>query len=79
VPAFDEPEFVQVPHTVRMTGAEYLGLARTKSHLRTAPQELQDRYLRAFEQMLASQGIGPADRIEVTYIVDCWIAKRRAA
>jgi SAM-dependent methyltransferase len=79
VAAFDEPEFVQVPHTVSMTGAEYLGLAQTKSHLRTAPQELQDRYLRAFEQTLASHGISPEDRIEVAYIVDCWIAKRRAA
>jgi SAM-dependent methyltransferase len=77
VAAFDEPEFVQVHHTVPMSGADYLGLARTKSHLRTAPQDLQDRYVRAFESMLASHGIGAADRIEVAYVVDCWIAKRR--
>ena len=77
--SFEDPEFVQVRHTVPMTGAEYVGLARTKSHLRTAPQELQDRYVRAFEDMLASHGIGASDRIEVPYIVDCWIARRRAA
>jgi hypothetical protein len=77
--AFDEPEFIQVPHMVGMTGAEYIGLAQTKSHLRTAPAELQERYGRAFSAMLASQGIGPADPIEVPYVVDCWIAKRSKA
>ena len=75
--AFEEPQFVQVPHTVTMTGAEYVGLATTKSHLRTAPAELQERYVPAFEAMLASHGIGPSDRLEAAYIVDCWIAKRR--
>ena len=77
--AFDEPEFVQVPHVVGMTGAEYIGLAQTKSHLRTAPADLQERYGIAFAAMLASNGVGPSDRIDVPYIVDCWIAKRREA
>ena len=77
--AFAEPEFVQVRHTVPMTGAEYIGLARTKSHLRTAPQDLQDRYVRAFETMLTSHGIAASDRIEVAYVVDCWIARRSEA
>lgn len=77
--AFAEPEFVQIPHVVGMTGAEYLGLAQTKSHLRTAPAELQERYGRAFAAMLASNGVGPSDRIDVPYVVDCWIAKRREA
>lgn len=75
--AFEEPQFVQVPHTVAMTGLEYAGLAKTKSHLRTAPVELQARYELAFDDMLASQGIGPSDRLDVPYVVDCWIAKRR--
>lgn len=77
--AFDEPEFVQVPHVVRMTGADYLGLAFTKSHLRTAPAELQERYHGAFGAMLERNGVRPTDTIEVPYIVDCWIAKRREA
>jgi SAM-dependent methyltransferase len=77
--AFDEPEFIQVPHVVGMSGAEYIGLARTKSHLRTAPAELQERYGRDFAAMLADHGVGPADRIEVPYVVDCWIARRSEA
>jgi SAM-dependent methyltransferase len=77
--AFDEPEFVQVAHVVPMTGAEYVGLANTKSHLRTAPPDLQERYVTAFARMLADHGVGPTDRIEVPYLVDCWIAKRREA
>ena len=75
--AFAEPEFAQVPHVVAMTGAEYVGLARTKSHLRTAPADVQERYGRAFAAMLAEHGIGPSSRIEVPYMVDCWIAGRR--
>lgn len=75
--AFDEPEFVRVPHVVTMSGADYLGLAFTKSHLRTAPAELQIRYRTAFTEMLERNGIGPTDTVEVSYIVDCWIATRR--
>ena len=77
--AFDEPSFIQVPHQVPMTGAEYLGFARTKSHLRTAPPELQERYLRAFDDMLRAHGVGPTDGIEVPFIVDCWLARRTAS
>ena len=29
--------------------------------------------------MMANHGIGPLDRIEVPYIVDCWTAKRSQA
>lgn len=75
--AFEEAAFIQVPHQVPMTGADYLGFARTKSHLRTAPEDVQDRFLRAFEEMLRDHGVGPADRIEVPFIVDCWLARRR--
>ena len=75
---FGEPEFVQVHHVRSMTGEEYAGLARTKSHLRTAPPEVQERYVRAFGEMLASHGIGAADRFDVPYVVDCWIATRSA-
>jgi SAM-dependent methyltransferase len=77
--AFAEPEFHQVAHVVAMSGADYVGLAHTKSHLRTAPAELQERYGRAFAEMMAGLGIGPADRIDVPYVVDCWIARRREA
>jgi hypothetical protein len=62
-----------------MSGADYLGLAFTKSHLRTAPAELQVRYRRAFTEMLERNGIGPTDTVEVSYIVDCWIATRSEA
>ena len=75
--AFAAPDFFQVPHVVAMTGADYVGLAFTKSHLRTAPAELQDRYRTAFEEMLARHGVGPSDPIDVPYVVDCWIARRR--
>jgi SAM-dependent methyltransferase len=75
--AFEEPDFEQVSHAIPMTGADYVGLAYTKSHLRTAPAELQERYRSAFEAMLAGHGITPGDRIEVPYVVDCWIARRK--
>lgn len=75
--AFEEPEFVQVPHTVAMTGAEYVGLAFTKSHLRTASAEIQDEYRAAFGEVLERHGIAAEDGIEVPYVVDCWIAKRK--
>lgn len=74
--AFEEPVFVQVPHVVPMTGAEYRGLAFTKSHLRTAPSKTQAAFGLAFEALLASHGIGPEDRFDVPYVVDCWIARR---
>ena len=74
--AFEEPAFIQVPHQVPMTGAEYLGFARTKSHLRTAPTELQERYVGAFADMLRAHGVGPTTTIEVPFIVDCWLARR---
>ena len=77
--AFDEPAFIQVPNEVTMTGADYLGFARTKSHLRTAPPDLQARYVRAFDDMLRAHGVGPADRIEVPFIVDCWLARRNGS
>ena len=76
--AFDEPEFVQLPHVRVMTGDEYFGLAHTKSHLRTAPRDVQERFGRAFREMLATHGIGASDQIDVPYIVDCWIARRAA-
>jgi SAM-dependent methyltransferase len=74
---FDEPEFVEVPHVVPMSGADYVGLAYTKSHLRTAPADVQKRYGVAFRAMLEEHGVGPADRLDVPYVVDCWIARRR--
>ena len=74
--AFDEPTFVQIPHVVPMTGAGYVGLAYTKSHLRTAPAELQERYRSDFAAMLASHGVAADDRFEVPYVIDCWIARR---
>ncbi|MGH2401519.1 MAG: class I SAM-dependent methyltransferase [Candidatus Limnocylindria bacterium] len=75
--AFEEPEFVQVSHSVGMTGADYLGLARTKSHLRTAPPQIQEAFGLDFTSMLEANGIGASDPIELPYVVDCWIAKRR--
>ena len=77
--AFDEATFIQVPHRVPMTGTEYLGFARTKSHLRTASAELQERYVRAFDDMLGAHGVGPATRIDVPFIVDCWLARRKGS
>jgi SAM-dependent methyltransferase len=79
VGAFEEPEFVQVSHEVTMTGADYVGLAYTKSHLRTAPAEVQEGYRSAFAAMLAGHGTGPSDQIEVPYVVDCWVARRKDA
>jgi SAM-dependent methyltransferase len=75
--AFDEPEFVEVPHIVPMSGADYVGLAYTKSHLRTAPPDVQERYGVAFRAMLEEHSVGSADRLDVPYVVDCWIAMRK--
>ena len=77
VGAFDDPVFVQVRHTVPMRGADYLGLAYTKSHLRTAPADVQERYRAAFTSMLESHDVAPETPIEVPYVVDCWIARRK--
>ena len=77
--SFGEPAFVQLPYVRHMTGAQYLGLVRTKSHLRTAPPDIQERFSGAFEAMLASHGVGPAARVDVPYVVDCWIARRTDA
>ena len=46
---------------------------------RTAPAEIQERYLPAFAAMLAGHGIGESDRLEVPYVVECWIARRKGA
>jgi SAM-dependent methyltransferase len=77
--AFEEPEFHQVRHVVPMRGSDYLGLAYTKSHLRTAPAELQERYRGSFVEMMAVSGVDLDDQVEVPYVVDCWIARRSAA
>ena len=74
--AFEEPEFHRVTHVVPMSGADYVGLAYTKSHLRTAPAELQKRYRAAFSAMLARHGICPDDTFDVPYVTECWIARR---
>jgi hypothetical protein len=74
-----EPHFAQERHVVAMTGAEYIGLAHTKSHLRTAPRSVQERFGRALTELLASRGVAPTDVIEVPYIVDCWTAERNEA
>jgi hypothetical protein len=62
-----------------MTGEAYLGWARTKSHLRTAPGDLQERFVRDFERMLRAHGVGADDRVAVPLVVDCWIAPREDA
>jgi SAM-dependent methyltransferase len=77
--AFDEPEFHQVRHVVPMSGSDYLGLAYTKSHLRTAPAELQERYRDSFIEMMTMNGVDLDDRLDIPYVVDCWIARRSAA
>ena len=59
-----------------MTGAEYVGLAFAKSHLRTASADIQDEYRAALGEVLARHGIAAEDRIAVPYVVDCWIATR---
>ena len=76
--AFGEPAFVQVRHTIPMRGADYVGLAYTKSHLRTAPADVQKRYRAAFTAMLEAEDVTPETPIEVPYVVDCWIARRNA-
>jgi ubiquinone/menaquinone biosynthesis C-methylase UbiE len=75
---FDEPMYVRVPHAISMTGADYVGLAYTKSHLRTAPADIQAAFRDAFTSMLRAEGIGATDRIVIPYVTDCWIARRSA-
>jgi hypothetical protein len=78
-PGFGEPRFIQLQHSVPMTGASYLGWTRTKSHLRTAPDDLQQRFVSDFERMLRAHGVGSDDRVDVPFVVDCWIAPRNDA
>jgi SAM-dependent methyltransferase len=74
---FEEPRFEQVPHPVPMTGREFIGLAFTTSHVRTAPEQTQRRFRRALEALLRGHGIGPDDGLTVPYVIDCWTARRR--
>ena len=73
----DERVFDTPISELAMTGAAYVGLAFTKSHLRTASAEIQDEYRAAFAEVLERHGIAAEDEIEVPYVVDCWIAKRK--
>ncbi len=75
-PGWAEPEFVQVPHVVRMTAASYLGWAQTKSHLRTAPADLQARFAEEFPTLCVAHGIGLTDVVDVPFTVDCWMTER---
>jgi len=62
-----------------MTGAQYVGLEHTKSHVRTAPAEVRTGFGRALQGLMTRHGIGPDDRLEVPYVVDCWLARRTAS
>jgi len=75
-PGWGEPEFSQVPHVVRMTGASYLGWAQTKSHFRAADAEVQARFAEEFRTLSAAQGIGLTDVVEVPFTIDCWMTER---
>jgi len=75
--AFEEPTFEQVRHEVPMTGEAFIGLAFTKSHLRTAESSVQDRFRAELEAVLRRHGIERTTRFSVPYVVDCWIARWR--
>lgn len=76
--AFEEPTFEQVRHEVAMTGEEFIGLAFTKSRVRTADPSVQDRFRTELETVLRRHGIERTTRFGVPYVIDCWMARRRA-
>ena len=76
--AFEEPTFEQVRHEAAMTGEDFLGLALTKSRVRTADPSVQDRFRTELETVLRRHGIERTTRFGVPYVIDCWIARRRA-
>lgn len=73
---FEEPSFEQVRHAVEMSGEEFIGLAFTKSHVRTSSRSVQARFRRELKALLERHGVARSTPISVPYVVDCWIARR---
>src|ERR671914_331771 len=75
---FDEPQFVQVAHTVETTPDGFIGLAFTKSYVRALPPDDQARLADELHALIERHVAGwPA--FTVPYVVDCWIARRRGS
>ena len=73
---FDEPEFVQVRHVVPMAPAAFIGLTFTASYVRALAPDALQRFRADLEELVADHA-PPSELIEIPYVVDCEIARRR--
>jgi SAM-dependent methyltransferase len=75
--AFDEPDFIQVRHVVPMAPSAFIGLAFTASYVRALAPDALQRFRVDLEELVAEHA-PPSELIEIPYVVDCEIARRRA-
>lgn len=75
---FEPSEFFQVTHVQRMTPEAFMGLVFTASYVRTRPDAVQDA-LRGDVAALLDRHAPDRTPVEVPYIVDCEIARRKQA
>ena len=74
--AFEKPAFFQVAHSQSMTKAAFVGLAFTASYVRAMPPETVERFRSELDELVARHS-SPSGAIEVPYVVDCEIARRK--
>jgi len=74
--AFEEPTFIQVAHTESMTASAFVGLAFTASYVRALPPQTLEQF-RADLHDLDARHSTHSGLIEVPYVVDCEIARRK--
>lgn len=74
--SFEEPTFIQVPHTESMTAAAFVGLAFTASYVRALAPQILVHFRSELQDLVARHSTG-SGLIEIPYVVDCEIAKRK--
>ncbi|MFN2484845.1 MAG: class I SAM-dependent methyltransferase [Candidatus Limnocylindria bacterium] len=76
--AFEPPEFVQLPHEMRMDADRFIGLAFTSSYVRVRMDHAEQARFRDELAALIARHHGDAP-FSVPYQIDLWIARRRSA
>lgn len=74
--AFEPSGFFQVRHTQVLDRDGFIGLAHTKSYVRALAPERLARFTHDLDELL-DRHMPPRGRLEVPYIVDCEIARRK--
>lgn len=75
---FEPSDFFQLRHSRRMSSDEYIGLALTASYVRTAEPAVQEQLLDDVRQVVAGHA-RPDGSVDVPYVVDCEIARRKSS